>query len=85
LSEVVLVFADLWVPLFMGNIEGAFSEEMSLLMTFPASERDVFIVDGLGPILVMVFENYGSRERLGYVQVYANARIGGVSPLLGGL
>ena len=85
LSEVVLVFANLCVPLFVSSIEGAVSEEMSVLMIFPASEWDVFIVDGLGPILVMVFKRYGSQKWLGYVQVYANVFIGGVSPLLGGL
>ena len=53
-------------------------------MAFPASEGDVLIVNGLGPVFVMILKSDGSRERLGYVKLYAYVCIGGVLPLLGG-
>ena len=80
----LLVFAAFKVPVFMNRVEGAFPEKMTMFMEFLASERNVFVVDGLGPVLVMIFKYYGSRDHLGYVQVHTNARIRGVPPLLGG-
>jgi hypothetical protein len=73
-----------WVPFFVSSIERALSDKMVVFMEFPASEGNVFIVDGLGPVLVMIFQYYGSWECLGYVQVHTDSRIRGKVPLLGG-
>ena len=54
-----------------------------MFMAFPASERNVFIVDGLGLVFVLIFQYDGSWEWLGDIQVYADSHIGGIAPLLG--
>ena len=84
LSEAILVFATFWVPFFVNNIERALSEKMSAFVAFPASEQNVFVVNGLGPVLIMIFQYDGSWERFGYVQVHTDSRIRGIAPLLGG-
>ena len=68
----------------MNNIERAFSEKMAVFMAFSASEQNVFVVDGLGPVLIMIFQYDGSWEQFGYVQVHTDSRIRGIAHLLGG-
>jgi len=55
-----------------------------MFMAFPASEWDVFIINGLDPIFILIFQDNGAWEGFGYVQVDTYACIGGVAPLLGG-
>jgi hypothetical protein len=85
LSEVVLVFVVVWVSFFWSIVEGAFSEQVSMLMTPMATEWNMFIINGLDLVLVLIFQNDGPRERLSYIQVDADAGIGGITPLLRGL
>jgi hypothetical protein len=55
-----------------------------MFVAFPTSEWNVFVVDGLGLVLVMIFQCNGSWERLGYVQVHTDSHIRSVASLLGG-
>ena len=82
--KAVLVLVAFWVPFFVSSIERALSEKMTMFVAFPASEWNVFVVDGLGPVLVMVFQCDGSWERLSYVQVHTDSCIRCIAPLLGG-
>jgi hypothetical protein len=68
----------------VSSIERALSEKMTVFVAFPTLEWNVFVVDGLGPVLIMIFKYYGSQEWLGYVQVHTDACIRGVVPELGG-
>jgi hypothetical protein len=43
------------------GIHGAISEEVTMLMAFPASKGDVFVVDFLVPVLVLIFQSNRSR------------------------
>ena len=54
-------------------------------MTSAAAEWDMFIVNGLEPVFILIFQCDGPRECLGYVQVDADARVGCIPPLLRGL
>ena len=54
-------------------------------MTSATTEWDMFIVNGLEPVFILIFQCDGPRERLGYVQVDADASVGCISPLLRGL
>jgi hypothetical protein len=68
----------------VSRIERALSEEVTMFVAFPASKWDVFIVNGLRPVLVMVFQCDGSWERLSYVQVHTDSCIRCIALLLGG-
>jgi len=83
LGESVLVLAAFRVPFFLNGIEGAFPKQMVVFMAFSASEQNVFVFNGLGPVFVLIFQYDGSWERLSDVQVYTDSRIGGITPLLG--
>jgi hypothetical protein len=55
--ESFFVFVFFWVSLFARSVEGTVPEEVPMLMAFSASKRNVFIVDGLHPVLILVFQN----------------------------
>jgi len=55
-----------------------------MFVAFSASKWDLFIVDGLRPVLIMIFQCNGSWERLSYVQVHTYSCIRCIAPLLGG-
>jgi hypothetical protein len=75
LYKAFLVFVVLWVPFLVSCIEREFSEEMAMFVAFSASERNVFIVNGLGPVLVMILQRDGSWEQLSYVQIKTDLRV----------
>jgi hypothetical protein len=55
LNEAFFVFVGFWVSIISFYVEGVVPEEVSMLMTFSASERNVFVVNGLQPVLIMIF------------------------------
>jgi hypothetical protein len=57
------------------DIQRTVSEEVAMFMAFPAAERDVFIVQHLLPVLVLIFQSYRSQESLRDVHIYADSGI----------
>jgi hypothetical protein len=84
LHEAILVLAAFWVSFFRRSVEWAVSKKVTMFMAFPAAEWNMLIVDGLRPVLVMIFQRDGAKKRLGYVQIYTYSCIRGVASLLGG-
>jgi hypothetical protein len=84
LYESFLVLAAFWISFFVDQIERALSEKVAMFVAFPAPEGNVFIINGLGPVLVMILQSNGARERLSYVQIYTDLCIRHVAPLLSG-
>jgi hypothetical protein len=63
------------------NIEGTISKEVVVFMEAPATERDVFIIEGLNPFIVLIEETDGVQQCLGEIHIDAYASIGGVAPI----
>ena len=63
---ILLLWWDGGEPIFLcrlayfgrGFDEREISEEVAVLVTSPAAKRDVFIVQGLLPVLVLVFQGH---------------------------
>jgi hypothetical protein len=70
------------VASFWDCVERAVSEEVAMFVAFPAAKGNVFIIYGLGPIFIVIFQSNGAWERLGYVHVDADSCIRGIAPLL---
>ena len=61
----------------------AVPEQMAMHMTFFATKRNVFIVDGLDPLKVFVPETYRVRERFCKMHIDTDPSIGSVSIVFG--
>jgi len=75
-GKAIFFFTGFRIITFGCCIQRAIPEQMAMLMAFSASERYMFIINSLRPFLIMVFQSNGAWERLSYVEVDANARIG---------
>jgi hypothetical protein len=67
------------------GIKREVTKDMIVGMEVSASEGNMFIVECLDPINVMIDECYGFREEFGKIHVYTNSCIRGIMSHFGGL
>jgi hypothetical protein len=59
IDKIIRIYFFISLGPLRRGIKGEVPKEMSMDVTFPASERNMFIVKRLGPFFILVGEYYG--------------------------